>query len=297
MNNSVALGIDIGGSHITAALVDLETSCILPNTYLRKSINSHDTAEHIINSWSDVMEKVFDFEPGLPKRIGIAMPGPFDYEKGICLLKDQDKYDALYGLNVKELLASQLKIEPACIRLMNDAGCFLQGEAMGGAARGFHHAIGLTLGTGLGCATYHEGISRDADLWNHPFKESIAEDYISSRWFINYYQSVSGIRVESVKQLAQLAAVDPGAQEVFKLFGRNLGLFLSEFISKEKPKVIVLGGNISQAIALFIAETEKVLTGHAVPFVLKQACLGEEAALIGAAGSWNMVQKTLKADI
>jgi glucokinase len=45
-------------------------------------------------------------------RIGISMPGPFDYENGICLIKGQNKYEALYGLYIKGLLADKLGIEP-----------------------------------------------------------------------------------------------------------------------------------------------------------------------------------------
>lgn len=291
MNDSITLGIDIGGSHITAALIDLNKCEILPDSYVRKRLNSHESAEHIIDLWSDVIESVYRSAPGLDKKIGIAMPGPFDYEKGICLMKGQDKYDALYGMNVKELLAQKLKIRNADIRFMNDACCFLKGEVLGGAARGFRHAVGLTLGTGLGSASYHDGVALDADLWNLPFKDSIAEDYISSRWFINYYESVSGTKLENVKELAKLAA-DQKVQEVFSLFGKNLGLFLTEFIRMENPEVVVLGGNISQAIPLFMAETQKVLKSHSLNVILKEAILGEKAALIGAAGIWNLVMES-----
>lgn len=219
------------------------------------------------------------------------MPGPFEYEKGVCLIKGQDKYDALYGMNVKELLAQKLKISATDIRFMNDACCFLKGEVLGGVARGLLHAIGLTLGTGLGSASYHEGVALDADLWNLPFKDSIAEDYISSRWFINYYKSISGIQLENVKELAKLAA-DPKVKEVFSLFGKNLGLFLTEFIRMEHPEVVVMGGNISQASPLFMTETQKVLDSHSINVILKQAILGEKAALIGAAGTWNDIMET-----
>ncbi|MGV8880296.1 MAG: ROK family protein [Sphingobacteriaceae bacterium] len=286
MNDSITLGIDIGGSHITAALIDLKTCEILPDSYLRRRLNSHEPAEQIIGLWSDVIDSVYRSAPGLNKKIGIAMPGPFNYEKGICLIKGQDKYDALYGMNVKELLAQKLKISEANIRFMNDACCFLKGEVLGGAARGFRHAIGLTLGTGLGSASYHEGVTLDADLWHHPFKDSIVEDYISSRWFVNYYQSISGIRLENVKELAK-SATFPQVQEVFNLFGKNIGIFLTEFIRMEHPEVVVMGGNISQAVPLFITETQKVLNSHSANVILRAAMLGEKAALIGAAGTWN----------
>ena len=36
--------------------------------------------------------------------IGIAIPGPFDYGNGISLIKDLEKYESLYGTNIKETL-------------------------------------------------------------------------------------------------------------------------------------------------------------------------------------------------
>ena len=36
------------------------------------------------------------------KGIGFAMPGPFDYVKGICYIQGVAKYENLYGINVTE---------------------------------------------------------------------------------------------------------------------------------------------------------------------------------------------------
>jgi glucokinase len=44
-------------------------------------------------------------------RIGIAMPGPFDYLTGICLMKNVNKYESLYGLNIKQELSDRLGID------------------------------------------------------------------------------------------------------------------------------------------------------------------------------------------
>ncbi|WP_315817320.1 ROK family protein [Paraflavitalea speifideaquila] len=199
MNNPLVAGVDIGGSHITAALVDLEVGSVLPAFSIRKQINSQEDAASIIHDWCETIGQVFEARPYLLKRVGIAMPGPFDYEKGISFIKDQNKYESLYGLNVKEMMAERLGMAPDHIRLMNDASCFLQGEVMGGAAHGFKSAVGITLGTGLGTATFHEGIAKDANLWCAPFLDGIAEDYISARWLLKTYEQVSGNRVEQVK--------------------------------------------------------------------------------------------------
>lgn len=286
MNNPLVAGVDIGGSHITAALVDLEVRSVLPAFSARKSINSREDASSIIDSWCDAINTVYQTQPTLPKRIGIAMPGPFDYENGISLIKDQDKYDALYGLNVKEMLAGKLGVSPNDIRLMNDAGCFLQGEIVGGAGRGFKTAIGITLGTGLGSATYINGIANDANRWCAPFRNGIAEDYISARWLIKRYQEVCGSTIENIKDLVALIPSDPRIKDIFEEFGHNLASFLTPFIREYNPEVVVIGGNIAKTADWFLPEMEKDLNGQGLPVAIRIARLGENAHIMGAAGCW-----------
>src|ERR1700738_2163676 len=141
MNDSIVLGVDIGGSHITTALIDLGKKTILENTIVRKPVNSMADAMSILETWVEAMEESFAFQPGVIRRIGIAMPGPFDYEKGICLITDQPKYKSLCGLDVKQWLAGSMGAQADDIRFMNDACCFLQGEALTGAAKGYRSAI------------------------------------------------------------------------------------------------------------------------------------------------------------
>lgn len=286
MNNPLVAGVDIGGSHITAALVDLEVRSVLPAFFVRKHINAHDEAKAIINDWCAIIEQVFATQPTLPKRVGIAMPGPFDYEKGISLIKDQNKYQSLYGLNVKEMMAGRLGIDPNNIRLMNDAGCFLQGEVVGGAARGFRSAIGITLGTGLGTATFKEGVAKDANLWCAPYLDGIAEDYISARGLINTYRKLSGTTVENVKWLVDLIPTDPRIQAVFREFGLHLAAVLIPVIREHRPEVVVIGGNIAKSAEWFQPTLEEALLAQSIDIPIRIARLGENAQIMGAAGCW-----------
>jgi glucokinase len=290
MNNSTALGIDIGGSHITAALVDLHSRSIIEGTWNRTRVNSQAQATEIIESWATVIKEVFSKAPQGIKHIGIGMPGPFDYEEGISLMKGQHKFDALYDLNVKNLLAESLEIEPSQIRFINDAGCFLQGEVFSGAGKGFNRVIGLTLGTGLGSAIYYDGIAHDANLWCSPFKGKMAEDYLSTRWFVTRYKEISGIQVADVKSMMALKDTDPKVQQVFDEFADNLTAFLVDFIKSEKPEAIVVGGNIANAADSFFPKLKSGLLAEGIDIPVNTAILGEAAALIGAASLWYDLQ-------
>lgn len=214
------------------------------------------------------------------------MPGPFDYDKGISFIKDTAKYQSLYGLNVKKLLAENLEIPVSDIRMMNDAACFLQGEVFGGAAQGYQHAIGVTLGTGVGTAKYHGGQAEDADLWHTAFLDNIVEEYFSTRWFVNRYNSLSANVLLDVKELSLLYPADVYSNSVFKEFSENLSIFLKNFIETEKADVVVLGGNITMASEIFLPAIRMSLKAQGVHTPVLKAVLGEEAALIGAASCW-----------
>jgi glucokinase len=283
MKDSVVLGVDIGGSHLTAALVSEYSKAFLPASYTRIRVNSFGSAEEILNAWSAVINEIFEKYEVSEKRIGIAMPGPFDYENGISLIKDLDKYESLYKLNVKDLLAVKLNVLPTDIRMMNDAACFLRGEVYYGAAQGYQHVIGITLGTGTGTATHHDNVTEDANLGPSPFMDTIADEYFSTRWFIRRYAERSGNAVKDVKSLSELYASENSVKEVFSEFVSNFKIFLEGFVKKEKPQVIVLGGNIAQCSDLFLPDLEHALQAAGVTIPIVKALLGEQAAILGAA--------------
>lgn len=288
MNSSTqVVGIDIGGSHLTAALIDLVEKKIFQPSYMRIRVNSKGSADEILTTWCEAIESIFEKFPQASPRIGFAMPGPFDYEKGISKIKGLDKYEALYDLPIKECLAKRLKIDMKNIRMMNDAACFLKGEVLAGAGQGYQHVIGLTLGTGTGTATHHRGLTQDANLGPSPFMNSIADDYFSTRWFVKQYYKQSRRQVSNVKELTTLYSSDPQVSILFTIFATNMAIFLEDFIRKEKPELIVMGGNISQAASLFLPHLIGKLKQQGIAIPIVQANLGEAAALLGAAGLFN----------
>lgn len=284
------VGVDIGGSHISAALVDLENKEIISGSRLRLKVDCHAPAEEIIKTWTDVISTVKNSYEGKIKSVCIAMPGPFNYEEGICLIKDLDKYESLYGLNIKELLASNLGIESKDVLLRNDAEAFLHGEVFCGAARDYTKAIGVTLGTGLGSAVSVRGITADANRAVIPFKDGIAEDYISTRWFQKRYSELTGKTIKDVKSLLSLIDSKAVVDELFTEFGNNLGVFLNDFITDCRPEVVILGGNIAKALDGFLLHTLKKITKD-VSVPIKQTLLWEDAAIIGAAASDLLVNQ------
>ena len=286
MKDYKVIGIDIGGSHITAGIVDLKNRSLVKNSLIRRHVNSKGSAEEILNDWAEVIKQLFSKHPHIQKKIGIAMPGPFNYEEGICLIKGVDKFESLFELNIKRLLAEKLQFEDTNILMMNDASCFLKGEVFGGAAVDCDNVIGITLGTGLGSARFYSGRTFEGHLYFAPFKDGVAEDYISSRWFLKKYKAITGHLAKDVKELSEKISEEPEIKRLFEEFGKNLGEVLYSYAQKYNCQTLVIGGNIANAWELFFPSTKSIL--NKLPGIaIKKAKLGEDSALIGAASLWK----------
>jgi glucokinase len=293
MKNDFVLAADIGGTHITAAVIDMTLRQTIPLSLVRSPVDANSTADRIIASWSQcLLEAKSNMDVS---KICIAIPGPFEYNKGISLMKGQGKYESLYQLNIKQLLSEALHTHPAQLFMENDAACFLQGEVFAGCVAGdYEKVIGVTLGTGLGTAVYKKGTCSSADLWSLPFGQGIAEDYLATRWFVQRYQQLSGKTVSGVKALADEANSNAIAQSIFHEFGKALAEFLQYFIEREQPEAVVIGGNIANAYELFQKEMEEAVINNFPSVKIKKSSLGEQSALFGAAGSWYIaMQKSL----
>ncbi len=287
MEKPIVLGIDIGGSHITVALVNLETGRIINDSYRRKYVNSLEDADSIIESWCEVINDSFNSVNLGIKKIGIAIPGPFDYEHGISLIKDQDKFKSMYKLNIKDLLAQKLEIPSDHVRFVNDAAGFLKGEMLAGAGRFHNNVLGLTFGTGLGSAISINGRVKDIACWNLKFKDTIAEDYLSGGWFLSRFKELTNSTVIGVKELVELRGFDDIKRQIFLEFAKNLSEFVGLLMEEFELEAVVIGGNISKAAPHFLPELTRLLAEDKLEIVVKVAVLKEDASLIGAADCWE----------
>jgi len=285
------LTADIGGSHITAAVCNTDTYNIEEKSIVRLEVNSKATAADITGNWSSALQSALADAQVEIAGLGVAMPGPFDYAKGISYIKGLNKYEAIYGMDIKLMFAGFLKIDNSLVRFRNDAEATIAGEALAGAGAGagYKSVAGVTLGTGFGSAFYAEGITRDLNYGSDPYKETIADDYLSTRWFQKRYHELTGTQIPNVKALAALVPNDDDARQVFDEFAVNMADFLQNPLAKLSPDVLVLCGNITRAQEYFLPQ----LTRNLSAVTIKTALLGEKAALIGASALFtntNVVQ-------
>jgi glucokinase len=53
----LAIGADIGGSHITCQVFDIENQISYENTLIRKSVASRGSKDEIIDNWVEAIKK------------------------------------------------------------------------------------------------------------------------------------------------------------------------------------------------------------------------------------------------
>jgi glucokinase len=308
MDKHYAIGIDIGGSHISCAAIDLQTGKIIRETLTERAVNNQAQASVIIAEWADAITRSMSGIPlGKIKGIGFAMPGPFDYLKGICYIRGLAKYENLYGFNIADAISSSLDVPDGfLVRFINDASAFAVGEAWAGSAAKYKRSLSITFGTGFGSAFISNRIPivdgpevpKAGCIYHIPYRDGIADDYFSTRGLLGRYRKATGVELSGVKELASMAASDKLVTDLFTDFGDNAALFLSPFIKSFKAEVLVIGGNISHAYNLFGSVFENRLKKENCNCAVALSGLKEDAAMIGSAyllndDFWKSVQHAL----
>jgi glucokinase len=294
----ISIGADIGGSHISTMAIDKESGSILRETHAWCEVDCQGSADDILHQWTQCVRMTMQQSENHDLcGIGFAMPGPFNYPEGIALFSGVNKFDTLYGVNIRKRLASMLDLPASIpIRFLNDATCFAIGETWLGEASRHTRVIAITLGTGFGSAFMQQGTpvstgeSVPAHGWVYhlPFGNSIADDNFSTRWFIKRYKEITGNQASGAKVIAEATAEDPAARQVFDEFGRNLGGFMLPLIKRFGATCLVIGGSIAQSYNLFSTPfLSGLAAGDAGSLLVYPSAMGEDAAIAGSARLCN----------
>lgn len=272
------LSCDIGGTHITSAIVAKSTWQIIEETKTRTLLDSSLDSDEIYQSWAANIQRCIDSFHHKVIAIGIAMPGPFDYENGISLMIGQSKYDSIYKLNTTIGIQKALNNNTVDIRYINDAAAFLQGEVYAAHRENETCILGITLGTGLGSAVKQKGEKAfDADLWDTEYRDSIYEEYLVTRWFTKRFFELKNIQEKGLKEIIQNHQDTAEFQQLMEEYRTHLKDFLDYFSTKYNCNRFIIGGNIAKA--WYIINSPALFNKYDI----KVGQYAEKAALIGAA--------------
>ncbi len=291
MQHPLSIGTDIGGTHITCAAVKIQDGELLTETLSRATYNHEASAETILQSWAKALNSTLSkITESQLAGIGFAIPGPFDYLNGVS--KMEHKFKNMFGIHIPSALNPLLTTqEELPMRFLNDATSFAVGESWTGEGRGFHKVVVITLGTGFGSAFIEDGVPvvsgdevpKEGCLWHLPFKDGIADDYFSTRWFVGEYEKQTGQKISGVKELMDKSSTDALAKGLFIQFGQNLADCLATPLQQFGAEVLIIGGNIAHALPLFGETFREGLEKADVPVKVVVSKHSEHAALIGSA--------------
>lgn len=258
MTGPVVGALELGGTHVTSARVMLATRSVEPGTLRRVAIAPDAPRDELVEAIRAAARGAA--APGT-SRWGVATPGPFDYARGVALLRGVHKLDALYGVDLRSELVRALALADAGqVRFLNDAAAFLLGEWWAGAAAGRDVAIGVTCGSGLGSAFLRagtlvesgRGVPPQARLDLLMFRGRPVEDVVSSRGLVAGYRARTGRTPADGSDVARRAHDgDVGALETFRAFGEALGEVLVPWVPAFAPQRVVVGGSIARSFDLF----------------------------------------------
>ncbi|MHC8949655.1 ROK family protein [Sphingobacterium hungaricum] len=257
--NKYILCVDIGGTHISSAVIEYDTLAIVDGTYFTNPVDSHADKDSILNNWNQLLNKSITFSQVPVEWIVVSIPGPFDYANGISQMDGMHKYQDLLHVDLKTNFSETHQINYDNIYFINDAQAYLLGEV--------HHfgfandrVVGITLGTGLGSALFEDAEVKDLNFGSANYREGISEDYISTRGMLSYLQSISENGAENVKELVDSQELEQERSAVFSYLTIHLISFIEQYILPMSVDYLVIGGSIAKAHSLFLPQLEQSIS-------------------------------------
>jgi glucokinase len=266
--------MDVGGSHVTAAIVEANEVVARADA----DLNPHGTADDILGTIAEV-----GLQLGPQSSWMLAFPGPFDYDSGIGTFEGVAKFGAIAGLDLRAELGRRLD---ATVSFVDDADAYIMGEWRAGAASGHARVIGVTLGTGVGAAFLVDGYAQSGgrgvppggNLYPQQYLGGPIEDVVSTRALLAAY-GADGVSVRDLFERAR--AGEASAASVVSSTMEHLGRFAAPFIADFGATVFVVGGSISQSWDLIEPALRRGLGD--IPVTIARSELLNDAPLIGAA--------------
>jgi len=301
-----AIGVDVGGTKIAAAVVSPEGKILNEVRYPTQAVPPNRLIETIARAITEVKD---GFEVG---GVCLAVPG--------LILAAENK--VIFAPNLHEIENIRLDEEigsstGTSVTVENDANAAAWGEFRYGAGKDVEHQVFITLGTGVGGGIITHGVllrgaqgaggelghvTIDATgprcgCGNHGCLEALASGTAIRRRAREVANDRPGSALgrlaverevlgEDVTRLAREG--DEASILVLEETGRWLGIGLAGFVNTFNPEVIPVGGGASRAGELILepARREVHLRARSPSrdlVEIKEATLGPESGVLGAA--------------
>ena len=175
--------LDVGGTEIKGSVSDRNGV----RTKIRKfPAQAQKSTEKILDNFAKICRELMREADGSVVGVGMAIPGPFDYENGISRMQGLNKYDAIYGIPLeREIKARVPELGSARFLFLHDIEAFALGESWYGNCRDVDKILCVCIGTGAGSAFVEngktvktgKGVPENGWIYQQPFGDSILDDY------------------------------------------------------------------------------------------------------------------------
>lgn len=305
VSSNLVFAVDLGGTHLRAALVDGAGKI---HTHLKRHTPKENSPEVLVEALASVADE-WRGDHGPIIGASVMVPGAVDRAQAVVL--SAPNLPSLINFGLKAVLQERLGWP---VFLENDANAAAVGEMWLGAARGCRDVVSVTLGTGVG-----GGMVLGGKLWRgaHGAAGEIGHTTVDpfsglkckcgNTGCLELFASATAIvrmARESLKQFPQATlsaenltaekVYDAGregdelALSVFRRAGKYLGIGLANLTSLIDPEIIVINGGVVNGWDLFAADMYQEVEERGFQATAKQVRIaraecGDNAGLLGAA--------------
>jgi fructokinase len=306
----VRIGIDLGGTKIEGVVLGPDGREVARHRASTPTTGYDDVLAALV-----ALVTKLEGEAGTRCTVGVGTPGFLS--PGTGLIRNSN----LLSLNDRPVDRDLSERLDRPVRIGNDANCFVLSEAADGAASPPAGAapdpldvvFGATLGTGVGGGIVIggrvlAGANGSAAEWSHttlPFlqpderspyqcfcgHEGCIESFTSGRGLAGADKEVTGQALEPPIVGQRLQAGEPAANAALDLYADRLARALAGVINLIDPRVIVLGGGVSNNARLFTvvpALWERYTVAKNLRTQLVVARHGDASGVRGAAWLWPL---------
>ncbi|CAM2078808.1 MULTISPECIES: ROK family protein [Clostridia] len=306
MEKKYVVGVDLGGTKIYTALVDLEGNIIKEKTV---ETLAHEGEQAVMGRIVDTINYVIDgTDKDLIKSIGIGSPGPLDVKNGIIIENSNLPFKNFAIVKtIKETYDLPTYLD-------NDANVATLGEFMFGAGKGTENMVFITASTGIGggavlngklfrgstgnalevghmtvategprCGCGNLGCAEalgSGTAIGKRAKEAVLSNVVTS---LKNYENVTAKEV-----FKEAANGDRVAKNILNTSLTYLGIAVANTITNFDPEKVVVGGGVVNGGDIVIdtirnVVEERCMAAFVENCTIEKAVLGGKAGVLGAA--------------
>lgn len=277
---ALAVGLDIGGTHVRAGLVDAAGRLLAQ----RREPCAREAGAVL----GQCLRLVGELRTPEVAAVGAGLPGRVDAERGLAL---SGGYVDLSALPFAERLSRGAGLP---VTVENDAAMALVAEAAVGAARGCASAVLLTVGTGVGGAVLERGRllrgRRAAGQLGHLMVEPGGLPCLCGRRgcletvaagpALARHMAAAGLPAGTPAEALPGAPEGSRERAALLAWAGPLRRAVESLVAAFDPEAVVLGGGLGRAAAAALGELPALPSWYEAP--VRAAALGDEAGCVGA---------------